>query len=77
MSSWQVSCNKAIKYVPATKNVASTGLPTRCFCIRLWRCYAHNGDYKVRSFKTIQDRHYIDKCKDTPKIENGTQDIQT
>jgi hypothetical protein len=29
--------NKAIKYVPAAKSAASTGLPTRCFGIRLWR----------------------------------------
>jgi hypothetical protein len=29
--------NKAIKFVPATKDVASTGLPSRCFGSRLWR----------------------------------------
>lgn len=33
--------NKAIKFVPATKNVASTGLPTRCFGSRLWRSYTY------------------------------------
>ncbi|WLQ14381.1 hypothetical protein O5O45_00335 [Hahella aquimaris] len=32
--------NKAIKFVTATKGVASTGLPTRCFGSRLWWRYA-------------------------------------
>jgi len=33
--------NKAIKFVPAAKSAASTGLPTRCFGIRLWQTVEH------------------------------------
>lgn len=29
--------NTTIKFVPATKSVSSTGLPSRCFGSRLWR----------------------------------------
>lgn len=31
--------NRAIKFAPAAKDAASTGLPTPCFGIRFWRRY--------------------------------------
>ena len=51
--------NKAIKFVPAAKSAASTGLPTRCFGIRLWVTPLHK-----RSMNLLEIIKSIDSFDD-------------